>query len=489
MVFRRQVILVLSLIWIISLFCNHTQVSAENNPLPLQHVKITKVIDLVTLKAGDGRIIPLYGISNEYVGKYNQKLKDASTVELPEGGELYTSGTYFKGESIEHLVDRGIRLYQELVLGTTVYLEEASANSFIVYLDSAKQHSLNQLAVKAGFVTVSKDHRKLPNLLIQQEEARMLKSGLWDIIVYVDFPGSWASSNTIPYTLVFVWLNFVFSLVVYTLYTRNRTVLGVIALYSALILNTGFPASQIYFANSIHEYFWVPPVIFLSFVLICVSEFVLFIFSRVKKNLLYVTLEIFLFMVLVIVGFAILYQGYSNTTVTRSEISYSLPDFEYSSNIHKEEPAGDYILLPDSEYGAGNPVEVNHSNIENKHYHLSLLNAVYFSATTFFTVGYGDFSPKGFLKILSMIEMAIGSLSQIILFSIMISKISLPGSASSSSRDQAAPLSGPIPTRTSRIKSNQAAAKKTKPFVNLLYIILIIENLYVVYQFFIVDRS
>lgn len=476
------------MIWIASLFCNNPQVSAEKNTHPLQQVKITEVVNLVTLKAGNGRILPLYGISDEYVGKYIQKFKDASTFELPEGGELYTSGAYFKGESIEHLVDRGIRLYQELVLGTTVYLEEASADSFIIYLDSAKQHSLNQVAVKAGFVAVSKDYRKLPDLLIEQEEARILKSGLWDIIIYVDFPGGWEGTD-IHFTLVFVCLNFLFSLVVYIFYIRNRTVLGVIALYSALILNASFPASQIYFANSIHEYFWLPPVIFLSFVLICISEFVIFIFSKAKKNLLYVTLEIFLFMVLVIVGFAILYQGYSNTSGTRSEISYSLPDFEYYANIHKEEPAGDYILLPDSEYGAGNLVEVNHSNIENKHYHLSLLNAVYFSATTFFTVGYGDFSPKGFLKLLSMVEMAIGSLSQLILFSIVISKISLPESSASSSPDPATPLAEPIPTRKSRIKSNQAAAKKTKPFVNLLYIILIIENLYVVYQFFIMDRS
>lgn len=135
-----------------------------------------------------------------------------------------------------------------------------------------------------------------------------------------------------------------------------------------------------------------------------------------------------LFVILVVVGFGILYQGYSNAARKQTEVAYSLPYFE-SNNERYEDPQGNYIAIPVNEYQTLNLGEVKFADrVKNKYkYYLSLKNALYYSAVTFFTVGYGDFSPKGILKIVSVIQMLIGYLSQVILFSLVVSKIASYG--------------------------------------------------------------
>ncbi|MGG1552816.1 potassium channel family protein [Paenibacillus ferrarius] len=62
-------------------------------------------------------------------------------------------------------------------------------------------------------------------------------------------------------------------------------------------------------------------------------------------------------------------------------------------------------------------------------YKLKFSDAIYYSATTFFTVGYGDLSPKGDLRYIAIAEMVLGFISQVILFSLVVTKINFARSS------------------------------------------------------------
>lgn len=51
---------------------------------------------------------------------------------------------------------------------------------------------------------------------------------------------------------------------------------------------------------------------------------------------------------------------------------------------------------------------------------VSPFNRVYFSATTFFTVGYGDICPMGYSKLISVLNALVGSLINILVISIAV---------------------------------------------------------------------
>ncbi len=120
-------------------------------------------------------------------------------------------------------------------------------------------------------------------------------------------------------------------------------------------------------------FFWAPPTIVIIFSLLGVTEFILFIHSNSKRSLIYITVKMTLFVILVVVGFGILYQGYSNAARKQTEVAYSLPYFE-SNNERYEDPQGNYIAIPVNEYQTLNLGEVKFADrVKNKYkYYLSL---------------------------------------------------------------------------------------------------------------------
>lgn len=463
---------------LISSFTPMSRSYAIGNESELTKARVRAVIDLETIEIDQGEKIKLYGVNSDYYEKYLASYKEEDFFKTKTGVIAGVSKAYFKGESIEHLVHRALQFYKELLIGRSVYLKEVrTSQSYIVYLDHDRKHSLNQIAVTSGYVTVSNDNQELPDLLIQQEEARNAKTGLWNITVFIKDAGGWSENNFVYVALTLVILNFVVSMFIYVLYTRNRSLLGTIAVYAGFI-TTAVATIGIYSYNEMQLFFWVPPMIIVIFALIGIGEFVYFIYSKKEKSLLFVTAEIVLYIMLVIAGFGILYQGYSNNIRTQTEISYALPNFNYESGIRTEEPTGNYVAIPENEYKRTEHGEVDFKSIERVKYNLSFLNAIYFSATTFFTVGYGDFSPKGFLKIISVIQMIIGYLSQVILFSLLLSKIASFGSKIETLASKDTIHS--FPSRKSKHQSKQLFNKYT---VIGLYIFYLIENLWLLYKF------
>ncbi|WP_245586034.1 ion channel [Paenibacillus pinihumi] len=439
---------------------------------------VSSIIDLETLEVENSTIVKLYGVSIDYYRKYLQDYKEEELSQTETGLTVGVSKAYFKGESVDHLINRAQEFYESLLLGKRVYLEKIPGDtSYIVYLDRERKQSLNQLAVKYGMVVVSEKYHELPDLLIQQEEARNLKAGLWDIIVYRKDNGGWGESNFAQVSFGLLVINFILSVIIYIYYLKERSLLGVIAVYVTW-LTTIFFTTGIYVFNERQLFFWAPPTIVIIFSLLGVTEFILFIHSNSKRSLIYITVKMTLFVILVVVGFGILYQGYSNAARKQTEVAYSLPYFE-SNNERYEDPQGNYIAIPVNEYQTLNLGEVKFADrVKNKYkYYLSLKNALYYSAVTFFTVGYGDFSPKGILKIVSVIQMLIGYLSQVILFSLVVSKIASYGVTTPVANEHLINEQRTVFTsRKIRFKRKKILSKYV---VYVIFIIVILENLYI----------
>lgn len=465
-------IVTLILLLTCSPFCYIAEGYAEENMNSiLTEVRVSSVIDLETIEVDNGRVIKLYGVNADYYKHYITEFKQEYLLETETGVLAGISKPYFKGESLDHLVHRALLFYEKLLIGREVYLMEIPASqSYIVYLDREKQQSLNQLTVRSGFLVASKSDQEILDLLIEQEEARISKAGLWGITVYVHDEGGWSESNFIYFALGSLVINFIFCMIVYGYYIRSRTFLGMLAVYASFLVTLFFTVN-IYVSNEKRLLFWVPPVIVVILAFIGVTEFILYTRSKSRRGLLYVASEIVLFVLVVVVGFSSLYQGYSNNARKQTEISYSPPDYEYADSINIERPHGDYIAIPDNVFGTRELGEIHDTKITNNDYHLSTANALYFSAVTFFTVGYGDFSPKGFLKTISIIQMFIGYLSQVVLFSLVVSKVTSSGTHDSNhhKNEKEDHVIG-IPSRTSR-KNRRKRSKK------YLYAVFFLSNI------------
>jgi endonuclease YncB( thermonuclease family) len=425
---RARLTMLIMVLLMISPFVHDTIGYAEEADKDvLIEAKVKSVIDLETIEVDNGTLVKLYGVNMDYYREYIKSFKPDYLSTTETGITVGLTSAYFKGESLEQLVVRARVFYEQLLVGKTVYMQEiGTTHTYIVYLDHYKENSLNEWAVKAGYVVVSNDHQGLPELLIQQEEARISKAGLWNITVYSTNKGSWGDSNFVYFALGSLLFNIFLCAAVYGHYVRNRSFLGMCAVY-VTFLTTTFLISSIYVGNDKQQFFWVPPIIVVLFALIGVLEFVLFIRSKNSRNPLSVAVEIVLFVSLVIVGFSALYHGYSNNVRKDTEISYSPPNYEYYSYVRTEEPHGNYIAVPGNEYSTHGLANVRNTNMVYHNYNLSYLNAIYFSAATFFTVGYGDLSPKGLLKTISIVQMFIGYISQVVLFSLVVSKVAASG--------------------------------------------------------------
>lgn len=147
----------------------------------------------------------------------------------------------------------------------------------------------------------------------------------------------------------------------------------------------------IYTDNEKHIYYWLPSVFVGLSIIFCIYDFIYMIYSRKNLSIFRVSLAIFLYVTFVIFSFGTFYMGQSNNLRTESEISYLLPDFKLNYKEEIKRPMGDYIFIPENEYQVLSIIE---GKTGTPQYYLTPLNAIYFSATTFFTVGYGDFLPK-----------------------------------------------------------------------------------------------
>ncbi len=381
--------------------------------------KVEKIIDLKTIQVEQGKIIKLYGISDYFYQEFNDHFKRSYEVITQDGTPFGLGAGSFKGESVEELRSRAITFYKDLLVGRYIILEKVPLKEeYIVYLDQMKKNSINQLAVKQGFVVASNNKEQILNLIITQEEAKMSKAGLWDITIFVKDTTPPVNSNFYELGVLLVCIFALISICSFLYYLRNKSLWSMLFYYFIFFV-VPIVSLGIYTDNEKHIYYWLPSVFVGLSIIFCIYDFIYMIYSRKNLSIFRVSLAIFLYVTFVIFSFGTFYMGQSNNLRTESEISYSLPDFKLNYKEEIKRPMGDYIFIPENEYQVLSIIE---GKTGTPQYYLTPLNAIYFSATTFFTVGYGDFLPKGDLKILSIVEMIIGYISQAVFFTMIVSK-------------------------------------------------------------------
>ncbi|WP_164716759.1 ion channel [Paenibacillus whitsoniae] len=413
--------------------------AADSSYSVLTKAKVAQVLDLETLKLEDGDTIKLYGINvdyyKEYIQKYKQEEKSVMTEDgihvitddmkdIPEYRVHFVSSAYFKGESLEYLISRAKEYYNNLLLNHDIFLKRIGSNDeYLVFLDENLTIDFNQLIVQEGFVVVSKENNELPSLWISQEKAKTSKAGLWGITVYRSYNTPDGNSNYSSIAFSFIVLSMIYCLFCYFYYYYKKNFLSLVAVYASF-LSLSPTLSSIYPFNQNHNFYWVPPTVTIILIILCIINFIRILFSNRHNHIGFVSTHIVLYATLVIVSFAVLYCGISNSSIKTSEISYSLPDFKLqSTTTEMSAPSKNYLNIPLDDYDTYDMSLKNGNTLHKVNYKLKFSDAIYYSATTFFTVGYGDLSPKGDLRYIAIAEMVLGFISQVILFSLVVTKI------------------------------------------------------------------
>ncbi len=92
---------------------------------------VSSIIDLETLEVENSTIVKLYGVSIDYYRKYLQDYKEEELSQTETGLTVGVSKAYFKGESVDHLINRAQEFYESLLLGKRVYLEKNTGRYFL----------------------------------------------------------------------------------------------------------------------------------------------------------------------------------------------------------------------------------------------------------------------------------------------------------------------------------------------------------------------
>jgi hypothetical protein len=142
-----------------------------------------------------------------------------------------------------------------------------------------------------------------------------------------------------------------------------------------------------------------------------------FVMKKAKENnFLFLLLNSLGLVISVIVLFAAFYFVISSKEPSQGNVTYNYPSFSFSTDPVTFDPCENYIHIPHSNYKID-----QYNNVSTYTYYFSLRDAVYYSFTTYFTVGFGDYYPCGeMMQIISIIEMIVSSFLNLTVLSMAI---------------------------------------------------------------------
>jgi hypothetical protein len=395
-------------------FYSEQVIEAESHNFSIKY-KVVDVVALDRIKLSNGQTINLYGVSKKGFELYQKDFTrgfDPLDVEIAEPG---ISQSFFEGISVEEIYNQNIKLIRNLVLNKSVNIRKTNNDKYLVYLGYFSKQSLNQQILEQGILELDSNligDEEDNNLILAENSAKDEELGIWKIKILslVKTPPGHGDIGIDP--KIVVSIIFFITLVCFVVVVRNKSILGLMTFFLCDILGLSFgfinyDSSLSFLGLSI----FYNSVILILFILL----YIFYIIDRIQMSLLFVFLSIFLFIIYIIFFFGIIYFNISNTQYTINKIEYLFPKMELSSS-NPNLPITNYLNTTDAIY--------NLYKYSSGFYNLNFIDSLYFSASTFLTGAYGDIVPKGSLKWIAMSELFFSYLLQLLLFALIVSKIS-----------------------------------------------------------------
>lgn len=382
-----------------------------------QSLYIEDIVSSEEIRVRDNENIKLYGTSIEAFEIYEKEFKRASlNFSDYQNVDIGFSPIYFKSTSVEEIKSQGENFLVNLIKNKKVIAKHVIGDRYILYLENSSM-SINEILLGQGYVELSKNLSNNPidkHLILATSNAYNNKYGIWNINFYVKVknPPGKGQLDVLKYYQIG---NFVLIMIFTILLIKKYSYFRLIIFYSCAI-NSALSILLMDSEIKSNSQFLVGLSFNIFILILCLILFVSIIFKNSKVSV--ILSKIFLFVLYIILVFSSIYYSFSHSQVTEHITARAFPSFEITSS-DTSLPISNYLYTNE---GLKEPFIGSDEKIYQI-YFLDQIDAIYFSGTTFFGGSYGDVTPKGILKIISLIEMALSFFIQIFLFSFATSKL------------------------------------------------------------------
>ncbi|WP_436865822.1 ion channel [Bacillus fungorum] len=369
--------------------------------------RVTKINSLNTFEINGQKKVNLYGISE---GIYNDLSKFKS--EYIKKNELFVGNERVEPKlvtDIENEIkkDEVIHQLDVLILNKEVLLKEVYDNTYLIYLNGNEKISINEFLLLNGYVVMADNLNGSAidlDLVNAQNNAKNNKLGLWDINYSSQSVSEWGDTHieNIHPIIIIIIIFYSIAMIISVYMIKKKP--GKMYLLNIFVSLIGLISliNIIRFSNhNIMILFLVLVSLFTIYLAIYLLKFIL----AYKSNMSIIFLIQFIIGIcaIVIYYFASVYMCFDNP-----------------SNVH----IAKYNFITNQQISSEtNKINTHLSLGSNGGFYNYFLDFIYFSGTTFFGGSYGDVTPKGYLRIIVLVEMLISFLLQLVFFSIVFNLI------------------------------------------------------------------
>ncbi len=430
---------IIYLITLLISMCLSSVVMAETHEnRELYHIK--EVVAFDEVKTDNDMDIKLFGITDEHFKYFmsefqqdnynyifnNKNIKRYIKTDK-EKVDLNIKLNYIN-KNIEEDHSNNLNKIHALMKDTPVTIEFLANGEAIIWCNEI---NINEYILEHGFAAVNEKDEQVSSELIKkynqlQQKAVESECGIWgttfseSVVTSVPIRSD-ANAPIIVHVRILLAIAFMLLIIFIShLYIRKffekrinkfitylcSVTFWMMGIFIALILAFYYPFD--------YKIYWgIIVILILGIIYYCQC-----IIKYIKNmSIYYLMVNTFGIVTSIITIFAITYFTFSCNELRVKDFYYKYPSFEFAVQEVVENPYENYIHIPIENYKIE---QINHIDIHE--YDFSIIDALYFSSTTYFTVGYGDYYPCGILRIVSTFEMYFAFFLNLTVLGVAISK-------------------------------------------------------------------
>ncbi len=369
--------------------------------------KVTKINSLTTFEINGQKKVDLYGISE---GIYNDLSRFKS--EYVKKNELFVGNEKGKPKlvtDIENEIKKDEAMHQlgVLLLNKEVLLKEVYDNTYLIYLNGNENISINEFLLLNGYAILADNLKGSAvdlDLVNAQNNAKNNKLGLWAINYSsqgVSKSGDTQIENIHNIIIIIILFYSIVTIISVYMIKKKPGKMYLLNIFLSLIGLISLINIIKFFNRDIMILFLVLISLFTIYLAVYLLKFIL----AYKSNMSIIFLIQFIIGIcaIVIYYFASVYMCFDNP-----------------SNVH----VAKYNFITGQQISFETTKTNTHLSLgPNGGFDNYFFDFIYFSGTTFFGGSYGDVTPKGYLRIIVLIEMLISFLLQLVFFSVIVNLI------------------------------------------------------------------